>query len=101
GAPHRGSVLLGRIVRVRDGSGRVLRFPLMCAGGTLGQLPFVLKKIIEIISAPLRGRLAPGYFGTAGDRVPGEALAVLAFPTETLILDQRAFRLRAQERRVA
>src|SRR5579862_2222952 len=94
-------MFLGRVVRIRDGGGSVFRFPLLRAGGTLGQLPFIFEKVIEKMIAPLRGRLAPSYFGTSADRISSEALAILALPTETLSLDQRAFRLRAEERRVA
>ena len=47
----------------------VLRFPLLCTGGTLGEFPFVSEKILKEIIAPLRGCSGPGTFETAGDGI--------------------------------
>ena len=81
--------------------GGALRLPLLGAGRALRQLPFVLEQVVEEVVAPLRRRLRPGDFRAAGDGVAAEAGAVLALPAEALILDGGAFRLRAEQRRIA
>ena len=80
---------------------RAFRLPLLRAGRALRQLPFVLEQVLEEVVAPLRRRLRPGDFRAAGDGVGAEAGAVLALPAEALILDGAAFRLRADQRRIA
>ena len=82
-------------------AGAFFAFHCSAPAGLLVSSHSYLEEIIEKMIAPLRGRLAPGYFGTSADCVSAEALAILALPTETLILDQRALGLRAEERRVA
>ena len=77
------------------------RLPLLRAGRALGQLPFVLEQVLEEVVAPLRRRLRPGDLRAAGDGVGADARAVLALPAEALILDGAAFRLRADQRRIA
>ena len=49
----------------------------------------------------MRRRLRPGDFRAAGDGVGADAGAVLALPAEALILERAAFRLRADQRRIA
>jgi hypothetical protein len=78
-----------------------LRLPLLGAGRALGQLPFEFEQVVEEVVAPLRRRLRPGDFRAAGDGVGADAGAVLALPAEALILDRAAFRLRADQRRIA
>ena len=80
---------------------RTFRLPLLRAGRALRQLPFVFEQVLEEEVAPLRRRLRPGDFRTAGDGVGADAGAVLAFPAEALVLDGAAFRLRADQRRIA
>ena len=82
-------------------AGGTFRLPLLRAGRALRQLPFVVEQVVEEVVAPLRRRLRPGDFRTAGDGVGSEACAVLALPAEALILDGGAFRLRADQRRIA
>ena len=94
-------MLLRLVKRVRDGGLGALRLPLLCAGRALGQLPFEVEQIIEEVVAPLRRGLRPGHFRTAGDGVGAEAGAMLALPAEALILDGAAFRIRADQRRIA
>src|SRR5688572_5403489 len=71
-------------MRHRAGARVALRFPLVRAGGTLGQLPFETEQVLEKVVAPLRGSLAPGDFQAAGDRVTGMASAEGVVPAEAL-----------------
>src|ERR1019366_10701076 len=86
---------------VRGGRCRTFRLPLFRTGRALRQLPFVAEQVIEEVVAPLRRRLRPGDFRTAGDGVGAEAGAMLALPAEALILDGTAFRIGAEQRRIA
>ena len=97
GGQHHRRVALRRVVRIRHGAGAgaVLRRPLMRAGRALGQFPLVAEQVLEEVVAPLGRRRGPGAFEAAGDRVDPRAGAVLARPAEALLLDARAFRLRA------
>src|SRR5262245_19755779 len=94
-------MLLRFVVGIWDRCRAALRLPLLCAGRALRQLPFVVEQVVEEVIAPLRRRLGPGDFRTAGDGVAPEAPAMLALPAEALILEERAFRLRADQRRIA
>ena len=76
------------------GAGTVLRRPLLRAGRTLRQFPFVIEQIFEEVVAPLRRRLGPGDFQTAGDRVTAFAGAEGVFPTQALRFQAGRFRLR-------
>src|SRR5258708_11962479 len=94
-------MLLRLVVGVRDRGSVAFRLPLLRTGWALRQLPFVVEKVVEEVVAPLRRRLRPSDFGAAGDGVRPEARTMLAFPAEALILDEGAFRLRAEQRRIA
>ena len=89
------------VVRVRDGvlGLGVLRGPLFCASGALGELPLVLEEDLEVLVVPLGGLGGPCALGAAGGHVDtGVALEVL--PAETLVLDTGALGLGSEELRV-
>src|SRR4029079_2487724 len=94
-------MLLRFVKGVGDCGVCAFRLPLLCPGWALRELPLVFEEVIEEEIAPLRRRLRPRYFRTTGDRVGADAGAVLAFPTTALVLDGAAFRLRADQRRMA
>ena len=93
---HGRHMLLRIVEGVRDVGLRTLRLPLLRAGRTLRQFPFVFEQVLEEEVAPLRRRLRPGDFRAAGDGVGANAGAILALPAEALILDVSAFRLRGR-----
>ena len=84
-------------MRVRHGSLRlgVLRRPLVCAGGALRQLPFIVEQVVEIAVVPLDRIVGPRALEPAADLVAGLAAAVAARPAEALMLDRGAFGLGA------
>ena len=94
-------MLLRLVEGVRDAGLRTFRLPLLRAGRALRQLPFVFEQVLEEVVAPLRRRLRPGDFRTAGDGIGPDAGAVLALPAEALILEGAAFRVRSDQRRIA
>src|SRR5262245_8151757 len=94
-------MLLGLVEGVRDRGSGALCLPLLRASRALRQLPLVLEQVLEEEIAPLRRRLRPGDFRTAGDGVAPDARVVLALPAEALILKRAAFRLRSDQRRIA
>src|ERR1044072_7858207 len=94
-------MLLRRVEGIRDIGLAVFRLPLLGAGRALRELPFVLKQVLEEVVAPLRRRLGPGDFRTAGDGVTAYAGLVLALPAEALILQCAGLRLRSDQRRIA
>src|SRR5208283_4311261 len=71
GGQHRWSAMLGPIVGVRNGTGAsaIFRCPLMRAGRTLGEFPFVAEQVLEEAVAPLGWGRGPDDFQAAGDRV--------------------------------
>src|SRR5579871_5173922 len=85
---------LGRIVRIGNQTSAcaILWCPLMGAGGTLGELPFVAKKILKKIVAPFGWRLGPDDFQAAANRIGTLAAAEFAFPTEALLFNACRFR---------
>src|SRR5271168_3180345 len=84
---------LRRIVRIRHRAlaCAIFRCPLMRAGWTLGQFPFVAEQVGEEVVAPLRRRRGPSNFEAAADRVGTMTFAKFILPSEALILDVRAF----------
>ena len=60
GGEHRGLVALGGIVRVGNSARAsvTLGLPLVRAGRTLGQFPFVAEQVVEKVVAPLGWRCA-------------------------------------------
>src|ERR1044072_131324 len=89
------------VERVRKRRLGISPLPLPCPSRALGQLPLVLEQIVEEVIAPRRRRLRPGDLRAAGDGVGADTRAVLALPTEALVFDGAAFRLRSNQRRVA
>src|SRR5438045_2178934 len=79
----------------------ILGLPLLRSRGTFRQLPFILEQVLEEEIAPLRWRLRPDDFGTAGYRIGAKPGAVLALPAETLVFEGAAFRLRPDQRWIA
>src|SRR6516225_9699021 len=94
-------MLLRLVEGVRDGGLRPFRLPLLRTGRALRQLPFVFEQVLEEEVAPLRRRLRPGDFRTAGDGIGAHAGAMLVLPAEALILKGAALRLWAEQRRIA
>src|SRR6185312_3392094 len=94
-------MLLRLVESVGNGRFRALRLPLLCAGRAFRQLPFVFEQVLEKEIAPFGRRLRPGDFGPAGDGVGANALAMFALPTEALRFERSAFRLGADQRRIA
>src|ERR1700747_2777551 len=85
----------------RAGAGATLRRPLMRAGRALGQFPFIVEQVLEEVVAPLGRSLGPDDLDARGDRVTALARAIFAGPAEALRLNVGAFRLRANQRRIA
>src|SRR5262249_21884494 len=81
--------------------GVALGFPLIRAGGALGQLPVILEQVLKEVVAPRRRRRGPGDLETAGDGVITLAGSERALPTEPLLLDGGPLRLRAHVGRFA
>src|SRR5258707_13380925 len=94
-------MLLRLVEGVRDRGCAAFRLPLLRTGRAFRQLPFVVEQVVEEMVAPLRRRLRPCHFRAAGDGVGSKARAMLALPAEALILEGGAFRLRADQRRIA
>src|SRR6478736_6090041 len=94
-------MLLRLVVGVRNRGLRTFRLPLFGPRRALRQLPFVLEQVVEEVVAPRRRRLRPGDLRTPGDGVGPEARTMLALPAEALILEGTAFRLGANQRRIA
>jgi len=57
-------------------------------------------KFLKEQVAPLRWRLRPSNFRTAGDGIGSNSCPELAFPPEALVFQGAAFRLRPHQRRV-
>src|SRR6202007_49429 len=92
--------MLRRMVGIRHSPGTraTLRPPLVRAGRTLRQLPFIAEQVTKEVVAPLRRRAGPGDFQAAGDRVTTCASAKAALPAQALLLDAGSFRLRTDQR---
>src|SRR5205085_4880482 len=73
----------------------------LVAGADQVEQPFFFEQVLEKEVAPLGRRLRPGHFRTAGNGVAPDARAVPALPSEALILERGAFRLWADQRRIA
>src|SRR5215467_4880539 len=88
---------LGRIVCVRHRTVAcaILGSPLVRTSRTLGELPFVLEQVLEVVIAPLRRRRGPNDFQTAADRVTALAGPKFALPPEALLFNFRSLRFRA------
>src|ERR1700722_662758 len=78
-------------VRHRTVPFSIFRRPLMRAGRTLRQFPFIAEQVREKVVAPLGGRRRPGDFQAPADGVPAVTFAELVLPAEALILDVGAF----------
>ena len=90
-------------MRIRHGTGAcaTLRLPLVRTGRALRQFPFEAEQVPEEVVAPLRGRVGPGDFQAAGDRVAAFARAKAALPAQALLLDAGRFGLRPNMFRIA
>ena len=88
------------VVRIGNVGAGIFRFPLIGAGRTRLEFPFIFEQIVEKVIAPLRRCLRPGDFRAARDGVRAEAHAVLALPAKALIFDRSAFRLWADQGRI-
>jgi hypothetical protein len=67
GGQHGRPALLRGIERVRDQSAGSLRDPLMRAGRTLRQLPFIAEQVTQEVDAPTRRRGGSDDFKSAAD----------------------------------
>src|SRR5882672_11214055 len=90
-------------MRIRHGTvaSAIFRRPLMRAGRTLRQFPFVFEQVLEEIVAPLGRRRGPSDFQATADGVSRPACAERTLPAESLRLDLTAFRIHADLRRGA
>src|SRR5579863_5544477 len=90
-------MMLGGIVRVGHCAvaAAVLRCPLIGARRALGEFPFVLEQVLEVVVAPLCRRGSPDHLQAAGDGVASLAGFELARPSKALRLDRSGFRFRA------
>ena len=75
----------------------VLRMPLVRACGALGELPFVAKEHVKVAVVPCDGVGLPSTFDTAGGGVHTFAAFKLIDPAQALLLNRRAFWLRAYQ----
>ena len=100
---HHWRVTLSGIVRIGHGGrrGRLLRRPLIGAGGALGQHPLIAKQGVEVAVIPLNGIRCPGPFESARGGMHSLAAAESILPAESLLFDGRALGLRADELRIA
>src|ERR1700677_3142630 len=100
---HRGRAPLRGILRIRNrsGAGAILRRPLMRARRTLRQFPLVIEQVGEKVVAPLCWRFGPDDFEAAANRVCTLARAILALPSEALLLDRSCFRFPPDQGRLA
>src|SRR5262249_22760266 len=98
---HGRRMTLRRIEGIRNRGGSALRPELIGPSRALLQLQFIFEQFLEKAVAPLRRRRAPGDFRTTGDRVFAFARAELALPAKALFLDQRSFRLGADQHGIA
>src|SRR5215471_17592000 len=96
---HGWRMTLGWIVRVRHFARAcaIPRCPLVSAGRTLGELPFVAEQIFKEVVTPFGWRLGPNDFEAAADGVATLAGAEFALPAEPLLLNHGCFWLRANE----
>ncbi|PAV92579.1 hypothetical protein WR25_24971 [Diploscapter pachys] len=84
-----------RLVRIADG------VPLVRTGGAFGQLVLMVEEHVEIAHVPRRRCRRPRAFDATGDRVIAHAAFVRRRPAEALRCDVGAFRLDADELRIA
>src|SRR5215471_7104823 len=73
----------------------ILRRPLVCPSRALGEFPFVLEQVLEVVVAPLGWRGGPNDFQAASDCVTSFARAKCVSPAETLLLHAATFWFRA------
>src|SRR5207253_3039968 len=79
----------------------ILRLPLLRTGGALRELPLEPEQRVEEAVVPLGRRRRPCTFESARRRMTGDAALVAVAPAESELFDIRAFRLRADELRIA
>src|SRR5271169_1445920 len=85
--------MLRRILRIRHRTvaSAILRRPLIGAGRTLREFPFVAEQVGEEVVAPLRRRRGPNYFQAAADGVSTETFAKFILPSQALIFNVGTF----------
>src|SRR5437588_12909061 len=71
-------------IRYRTIASAIFWSPLMRAGRTLRQFPFVAEQVGEEVVAPLRRRRGPNHFQAAADSVSTETFAQLILPPQAL-----------------
>ena len=100
---HHRRVFLVRVVRVGDHVFRlaVLRHPLVRAGRTLGEFPFVAEQHIEIAVVPFRRVRFPRAFDTAGGGMNALARTECVDPAQALGFDRCGFGFRSDQFRIA
>src|SRR5579883_3564464 len=98
---HGRSATPGGIEWVRHGVDAcvALWLPLVRAGRTLSQLPFIFEQGLEIIIAPLCRFGGPDDFQATGDRVRAVTISIAALPTEPLVFYAGRLRIRPNMRR--
>ena len=95
GGEHRRHQLPRCIVGVRDRWLRALGHPLVRPGRALREFPLEAEQVLEVVVAPLRGRLGPGDLQPAGDGIGALARAEPVLPAEALRLEASCLRFHA------
>ena len=87
---HHRRMLFRWVVRIRNHvlGLHVLRMPLVCARGALGELPLVAKQHVEIAVVPCRGIRLPCAFNAAGRGMRAFAAFKFIDPTQALLLNR-------------
>src|SRR5271157_3553375 len=87
---HDGRVLLLGVVSIRHSTspGSTLGYPLLRAGGALGQFPFILEEVFKVIVVPLRRVSGPCTLQPAAYRIHALAAAKAVLPAQALLFDR-------------
>src|SRR5690606_11540192 len=86
---HSGCVTFFRIACIWNGacSGAILWFPLLCACGTLGEVPFKAKQVFKKGAAPFGRCSCPGAFQSTGNCICAVSFSKCIFPAKALFFD--------------
>ena len=84
-----GACLFFGVVSIRHGAGccSALGFPLLSAGGALGEFPFKAEQVFEVIVVPLHRVGGPCALQAAADGIHAFAAAKAVFPAQALLFD--------------